>query len=817
MCLCLAGDQSLLISSGGDAIIQVWHAETFENLYTIYSTFDVGDVFCLAYSANLQTAWFGAQNTSIQWYDLKSKDSERCPTTSHPLTRSHRFFDSKGPGGRSTPRPATDEAHENVTKSKELEIDHNNIVQYAHYGYVYCMLIVPGSQIGRADEEVLLSGGGDGAVKLWRINPETGSIRDKAPETLEGGDSGVLSMVAKDTVLYCGLTGGDICIWDLDAMQLVRTIKAHCDDVLTMSVKGDSIFSGSACGFARKWNQRFECISRWQAHTGLVLASAVTTRNDRLLYITGGNDDRVAIWDVSHFENTASKTPGRSQNDFLLSSLSKFVSFRTVGSNPTYLEECRRGATYLKQLFKRSGAMASMLPTDEGRNPIVFAKFSANVSKKPKGKTVLFYGHYDVIPAETGQGWKTDPFELMGENGYLYGRGVSDNKGPILAALFAAGELYQEENLNSDIIFLIEGEEESGSRGFKDAVQRNKQIIGDVDWIILANSYWLDDETPCLTYGLRGVIHTTVSIESEKPDLHSGVDGSRFNREPTVELVSLLAKLTSEDGTVQIPDFYTPIRPISAAEEAMYDPITATLQNNPSSPLHELSADEIKAHLMSKWRDPSLTIHRIDVSGPTNTTIIPRSASASISLRIVPDQDISTIKTALVSYLRAQYKGNNNLSISIDHEAEPWLGNPENEAFRTLETAIMKAWSTEDDDITNLDIDVVDKPTLEVKKPLYIREGGSIPGIRFLEKEFGAPAAHFPCGQSSDGAHLDNERLRLVNLYKVRLINSVFTRIMLTVTARVNAFSKTFLKGLGKAHRSVFLRWIGGRIIKYKI
>jgi di- and tripeptidase len=746
--LCITPESPLLFSSGGDAIIQVWHVETFENLYTIYSTFDVGDVFCVAFSASLQTAWFGAQNTSIQWYNLEAKDGRRPSLTAHPSRRIHRFFDSKGPGGRSTPRPSSPESGKNGTvMSTLLEVDPNNIVQYAHYGYVYCMLVIPTTQIGQGEGEVLLSGGGDGDVKLWSIDSTTGGLSEL--HRLEGGDSGILSMAAKDTLLYCGLTDGEIRIWDLDTLQLVRTVKAHCDDVLTLAVKGDCIFSGSASGYTRKWNQRFECISRWQTHSGLVLASAVTSRNNRLIYITGGNDDCVAIWDVSYFETAATKYTGRSSQDQLLSSLWEFVSYRTVSSDPSCAEDCRRGATYLKNLFKRFGAMSTLLPTEDGLNPVVFARFSGGglKSSKPKGKTILFYGHYDVIPAVHGQGWNTDPFELTGLDGYLYGRGVTDNKGPCLAALFAAGELLEEGKLDSDIIFLIEGEEESGSRGFEYTVRKNKDLIGAADWILLANSYWLDDETPCLTYGLRGVIHATVSIESNKPDLHSGVEGSHLNREPTVELVSLLSKIAGEDGRVQIPEFYSSVRGVTSEEEEMYRPITATLQST-TSPLSQLSGEEITAHLMAKWRYPSLTIHRIDVSGPSNATIIPRSASASISLRIVPDQDLTMIRSSLIDFLSSSYPGSNTLRISIDHEAEPWLGDPGNRAFRALEEAIMEEW--------------------EGKRPLFIREGGSIPGARFLEREFAAPAAHLPCGQESDAAHLDNERLRLVNLYKVR-------------------------------------------------
>lgn len=447
------------------------------------------------------------------------------------------------------------------------------------------------------------------------------------------------------------------------------------------------------------------------------------------------------------------------QQDQLLSSLGKLVSFRTVSNNPLYLEECRRGATYLKSLFKRFGATATLLTSEDNRNPVVFARFKGTNSKETK--TILFYGHYDVIPAElqSNDEWATDPFELTGVNGYLYGRGVSDNKGPCLAALFAVGELVQEQALASDIVFLIEGEEESGSRGFANAVRNNKELIGEVDWILLANSYWLDDEVPCLTYGLRGVIHATVEIESEQPDQHSGVDGSRLNREPTIDLVGLLARLTSDDGAILIPGFYDPIRPVTAVEESRYSEIVNNfLKRDPT-----IDKEALKDRLMSKWRFPSLTIHRINVSGPSNATIIPRSASAAISLRIVPDQQLGEVKEALTEYLTEQFKrfrSNNKLKITVDHEAEPWLGDPENEAFRTLEKAIMEEWSRDES------IGGDGKPGTGVK-PLYIREGGSIPAARFLEKEFGAMAAHLPCGQASDHAHLDNERLRLRNLYKV--------------------------------------------------
>ena len=487
----------------------------------------------------------------------------------------------------------------------------------------------------------------------------------------------------------------------------------------------------------------------------------------------------------------------------MVESLTQFVSFRTVSSLPKYRADCRRGASFLRSVFQNFGAVTEMINTSEPYNPIVFAKFRGNPSTAASRKKILFYGHYDVITAENEhQKWKHDPFSLTGEGGYLYGRGVSDNKGPIMAAIYAAHELANEQRLDSDVIFLIEGEEESGSRGFEKAVQSRKDLIGDVDYILLANSYWLDDHVPCLTYGLRGVIHATVQIESKHPDLHSGVDGSELLDEPLKDLVMLLSKLTGRHGKVQIPGFYDPILPLADDEKALYTAITQTLvRNNPDLG----DPEELAQSLMRRWREASLTIHRFQTSGPENSTIIPRLAKAALSIRLVPNQEASEVARTLQTFLQSEFAdldSKNSLTVTIDHQAEPWLGDYTNELFQTLESAIMDVWgpslnqrreSIKPTALTSPPLSprptpatssilagssdvpapVISSPTSAspaFRKPLYIREGGSIPSIRFLEKEFGAPAAHLPCGQASDSAHLDNERLRLVNLYNCQKI-----------------------------------------------
>ncbi|CAG8975688.1 hypothetical protein HYALB_00007892 [Hymenoscyphus albidus] len=838
LCLFLSADGQLLFSSAGDAIVNAWCPNDLKRLYHIYSTYDVGDVFSVAYSKQFETVYLGAQNTSIQWCSLKDSATRPRPNPdSHPDRRNHRFFDSVQHGGTSTPRPQP--SRNALSDGEVLEIDKAHMMQYAHYGYVYCMLLVRGvTRLVESDEDVLISGGGDGTIKIWKLAHDSQPIKELACLGTDDAES-VLSMAVDGSFLYSSKLEGVVELWDLDTKQKLRVIRAHKGDVMTLQMGWGYLWSAGSTGFARKYStvqygqyqnttsfsQKYRCMSRWRAHEGRILASAVTIFKGQQLYITGGNDNSVSIW---NFTGCISESPGLGRSEVpdsqLIKSLQEFVSFKTISSRPDHAEDCRRGATFLRTLFKKHGAQTEMLNTNARQNPVVYAKFKGNPEVSAKRKKILFYGHYDVVPADNKQGhWIIDPFEMKGVNGYLYGRGVSDNKGPIMAAMYGVVDLVHAQELESDVTFLIEGEEESGSRGFKDAVRRHKELIGDIDYIILANSYWLDDEVPCLTYGLRGMLHATVKVDSNHPDVHSGVDGSFMMDEPLFDLTSVLAKLKGLHNRIQIPGFYDDILPLTDAEEARYNDITDVLiQRNP-----ELGPSEtLKASLMARWREPNLTIHRYKVSGPDGS-LVSSHASAAISLRLVPNQEVEDVIKSLTNFLQdtfATLDTHNHMSITIDNQADAWLGDPDNEIFQTLEEAIMDVWGpigkprrpsgpgprqqilqttstpnaspslkptpattktlTNGSDHTSLAEAPLpassatsnsaraesESNSRRGRKPLYIREGGSIPSIRFLEKEFGAPAAHLPCGQASDSAHLDNERLRVSNLYKSREI-----------------------------------------------
>jgi len=227
------------------------------------------------------------------------------------------------------------------------------------------------------------------------------------------------------------------------------------------------------------------------------------------------------------------------------------------------------------------------------------------------------------------------------------------------------------------------------------------------------------------------------------PDAHSGVDGGAYV-EPMSDMVKLLARL-SNGPKVAVPGFYDNVRPRVTEEDAIF---------NVLSSITGKSADSFA----SRWREPAFSLHSIADSGFGSSTIIPSHIRAKVSLRIVPDQDLSDIVKALTTYVTevfSEFNSPNTLEITIDRTADWWIGNFEHPGFQALERAIAEEWGVE---------------------PLRIREGGSIPSIPFLEKELGCPALHLPMGQSTDQAHLKNERISLTNLRKGKAVIKGFLR-----------------------------------------
>lgn len=778
-----AEDKKWLFSSSGDSTVRVWSTDSLEPLYVIDPHWETGagDLFSLSWSSTLQTIFVGCQNTSLQWYSFQdAPQSNSSPTTAEilfslsglstptsPMTsrKVHKFFDSYPQYER---RPADLNANNGTPKlsrrgsptldsdlprpGEYLKIPMSNVIDSAHYGYVYCMTILKNDDRG----DRLATGSGDEIVKIWDCDSPTPIIVHE----FDCSHGAVLALAGKGDTIYAGCQDGYVKVFDLETKTLVRTIIVQEGiDILAISMLNSDLYTCSANGWVKRWSASFDCVAAWQAHQGIALSSLITKKNgteDKFHLLTGGNDGHVELWDVARPHLLSSDDNETSQNnkscigsgsiyDTMAFALSKFVSVPSISGNPAHREDCRQAAIWLRKCLGQLGARTSLLPTGDGNNPLVLATFEGSIDAKPKPR-ILFYGHYDVVAAPS-DGWTSSPFSLKGRNGYLYGRGVTDDKGPIIAIACAAADLLSRRALEVDLVFLIEGEAESGSVGFKDAVQKHKALFGNIDAILVSNSTWIADDQPCITYGLRGVVHSVLEIASDGPDLHSGIDGGAVV-EPMIDMVRLLATMIDSNHVVQIPGFYDHVRPQTAEEKELYK-LLSDITQKPAS------------LLSSRWREPSITIHNIEISGPKEATIIPGTVTAQLSLRIVPDQDLDTIVRSLRDYIQTSFnvlQSTNSLKINIDHTADWWLGNLDDHWFKWLESAVQEEWGIE---------------------PLCIREGGSIPSVPYLEKEFACHALHLPMGQSSDQAHLPNERISLKNLRKGK---AVVERFLLKVS-----------------------------------
>ena len=425
--------------------------------------------------------------------------------------------------------------------------------------------------------------------------------------------------------------------------------------------------------------------------------------------------------------------------------LSALINLQSVSSDPSKKEESLKTADLIISKLNELGAETKKVPnTIPGKNPLIYGKLGSD----PKKKTILFYNHYDVQPAMKDDGWDNDPFKIIEKDGYFYGRGVSDDKGPIVVVYQAIKDLQTLGELPVNIRWLYEGEEESGSEGFEETVSKNYSFFDKVDGIMVMDTAWFGEKIPSMVYGTRGLVYAFIEIRGPQKDLHSGGFGGSL-REPMVDLVNILSKLISLDGKILIEGIYDSVKPITQEENILYNNIEFNVEDfKQSIGYTKLINEDPKSLLMNLWRNPSLTMHGIEGAfyGPGSKTVIPAKVTGKVSIRLVPDQKPAEIATLFETFVKKEFEklqSPNTLHFETSSTGDWWYGDVNNFLFKTSRRAIQEYWKVE---------------------PAFVRTGGSVPIIPFMEKIFNTVALGFSTGQGTDSAHGQNERIRIKNL-----------------------------------------------------
>lgn len=419
--------------------------------------------------------------------------------------------------------------------------------------------------------------------------------------------------------------------------------------------------------------------------------------------------------------------------------LCHYVRFRSVSAQPEHRPDLQACAEWLVKHCLSLGLDARLCPTDG--NPIVVAK-----TPRPKGgprrRHFLVYGHYDVQPPEPFELWKTPPFQPTLRGRSLFGRGASDNKGQNLAHLKAA-EAYLKTGtpLPCDLTFVIEGEEEVGSKSLGAFLQQNRAELR-CDTVVISDTGMPSPKHPALTYALRGIAAFEIIVRGPSRDLHSGIFGGSVQN-PATALAQLLAKVHDANGRIAIPGFYQDVIPLSAYERKEL----ARLPFNRAAYRKFLGVPELfgeRGFTPDEQRAarPTFEINGLTsgYQGEGSKTIVPAWARAKITTRLVPGQQPAKVIKLVRAFLKKHCPPTVTLEIKTGHGAEVYLVSPKSADAQAALRALRSAFGRE---------------------PVLLREGGSIPIVNQFKKILGADTLLLGLALPDDNAHSPNEKFDL--------------------------------------------------------
>jgi len=420
--------------------------------------------------------------------------------------------------------------------------------------------------------------------------------------------------------------------------------------------------------------------------------------------------------------------------------LREFLSIPSVSTKPEHAPDLRGCARWLADHLQMAGLKADLRET--GGHPIVLAKNE----HRPGRTTVLLYGHYDVQPPEPLDKWITGPFEPTIRDGAIYARGAADDKGQVWAHAEAIAAWQQHGGLPVNLTMLIEGEEEIGSEHLERFVRENRDELR-ADIAVISDTNQFARGVPAITYGLRGLVYCEVFITAADHDTHSGLYGGAIPN-PANILCELLATLHEPDGRVNLPGFYDEVLPLSDGERDAWRKLPfdepGWLRN---LKLEQTAGEAGYSTLERRWGRPTCDINGLTsgYQGHGAKTIIPSTASAKVSMRLVPNQDPLKIVTTFERTLRERCDKTVKIEFASHGLAGSVLVPREGRAMTLAAEALQQGFGA---------------------PPTLIREGGSIPVVGLIKTTLGIDTLLIGFGLPDDRVHSPNEKFDLDALYK---------------------------------------------------
>lgn len=428
--------------------------------------------------------------------------------------------------------------------------------------------------------------------------------------------------------------------------------------------------------------------------------------------------------------------------DRFFSELTEFLRIPSISSQSEHNADTRRAAEWAAENLRQAGIPKVELHETAG-HPVVYAE---DLRAGADARTVLVYGHYDVQPVDPLELWTSPPFEPVVNNGKIYARGSSDDKGQVFAHIKAVESILKTSGkLPVNIKFMIEGEEECGSNHLDEFIGKNIDMLK-CDTVMVSDTEWFAEGLPSICYSLRGLSYIEITVTGPNRDLHSGTYGGAVDN-PINVLCDMISQLKDKYGRITIPGFYDDVKPLTKEERVGF----AKLPFNYEEYTQELGVSNGYGEfgyttLERTWARPTLDLNGIygGYTGEGAKTVLPSKASAKISMRLVPYQRHEDITAKIVKYLKAIAPPTVKVDITELHGANPVMVELDGDGLNAAKRAMIKAFG---------------------KEPIMMREGGSIPIVETFGSVLKAPTILMGLGLPGDNIHSPNESFSIDNFY----------------------------------------------------